>query len=108
MEDGSHAVASSGCASRGERPRCSTKVASSAASPASNGEMAECSIFFFAVRLGESAGSPFSEAAEAAEEDTEDVEETDGLSPQSRNPISVCAAWRMNTGFLPLASGRWR
>jgi hypothetical protein len=30
-----------------------------------------------------------------AEEGAEDAEEASELSPQSRNPISVCAVWRV-------------
>jgi hypothetical protein len=41
-------------------------------------------------------------AAEAAEEGTEGGEGAGGLSPQSRNPISVCAAWRIITDFYLL------
>lgn len=102
-------MASSGLAPPGERPRCSTRAASRAACPASKGEGAGLAAFVFAARFRASAGavssSATAESAAEAEEGTEDVEEADGLSPQSRNPISVCAAWRTITDFYLLLLG---
>ncbi|MDY0203966.1 MAG: hypothetical protein RBR49_07565 [Desulfovibrio desulfuricans] len=104
MEDGSQATASSGFATPEERPRCSIKVESSAACPASKGEGTGLAAFVFAARFGGSAeaASSSSAAEEAAEEEEEEEEESaEGAeeagerSPQSRNPSSVCAAWRI-------------
>ena len=102
-------MASSGLAPPDERPRCSPIAASSAACPASKGEGAGFAAFVFAVRFGESAGAVSSSAAAAAaaeeeeeEEEEEGAEEAGELSPQSRNPISVCAAWRIIIGFYLL------
>ena len=88
------------------KDRGSTKAESSAVCPASSGEMEKLSGFFSTARFGEeSTGIVPSVAAE--EDDVENAEEAGELSPQSKNPNSVCTAWRKIIGFyLLLLSGK--